>query len=293
MKKSIFSLIIGALVALTSCSWSNEMPIHSQTGELIATFTVKIPAETRVRVVAGKTIATDYVLAPLGEKNRGNLMMTFNKKSQKTLLNVPLEQSYKINIKGESSNFYSSTFSFNNQVESYIKNTKINFVKAKVGDFYMKDGTWLPGVTKLTSEQKDNCIGIVYKVNTDGKSGKIVSLDETNKNWYEACTWQSKKILPNGKRWRCPTKDELKRLYCAYADITDTGNRSTSAIIGVKDKFNTQLTAAGGARLTDDYYWSSTEYFDFSAFYVGFNNGYTNGFGGKIFNARVRVVSAF
>lgn len=53
---------------------------------------------------------------------------------------------------------------------------------AKVGDFYMNDGTWLPGSTNLTEEQQAACIGIVYW------TGDPTTDDLALKNDYPNCT---------------------------------------------------------------------------------------------------------
>lgn len=50
MKKSILSLIAGAIVALASCSQSDEMPGQPQEGEQLATFTIQTPPTTRTDV---------------------------------------------------------------------------------------------------------------------------------------------------------------------------------------------------------------------------------------------------
>ena len=47
MKKSILSLIAGAIVALASCSQSDDMPGQPQEGVQTATFTIQTPATTR------------------------------------------------------------------------------------------------------------------------------------------------------------------------------------------------------------------------------------------------------
>lgn len=47
MKKSILSLIAGAIVALASCSQSDDMPGQPQEGVQTATFTIRTPAATR------------------------------------------------------------------------------------------------------------------------------------------------------------------------------------------------------------------------------------------------------
>lgn len=50
MKKSILSLIAGAIVALASCSQSDDMPGQPQEGAQTATFTIRTPAVTRSAV---------------------------------------------------------------------------------------------------------------------------------------------------------------------------------------------------------------------------------------------------
>ena len=55
-------------------------------------------------------LATDYLLAPLGEERLLNLTITFNNEAPKDFTNVPFEQSYKTNIKGEYSVFGTFTF---------------------------------------------------------------------------------------------------------------------------------------------------------------------------------------
>lgn len=52
MKKSILSLIAGAIVALASCSQSDEIPGQPQEGEQLATFTIQTPATTRADVTS-------------------------------------------------------------------------------------------------------------------------------------------------------------------------------------------------------------------------------------------------
>lgn len=74
------------------------------TGDMTHTFTgIEKAAKDAI-------LATDYLLAPLGEKRVVNLQITFNKETPKTVSNVPFQQSYKTNIKGEYSVF--DTFAF-------------------------------------------------------------------------------------------------------------------------------------------------------------------------------------
>lgn len=60
MKKSILSLIAGAIVALASCSQSDEMPGQPQEGEQLATFTIQTPVMTRTAGKLGRYIVEAY-----------------------------------------------------------------------------------------------------------------------------------------------------------------------------------------------------------------------------------------
>jgi hypothetical protein len=62
----------------------------------------------------------------------------------------------------------------------------------------------------------------------------------------------------------------------------------------VKDRLDSMLTKCGGDKLTDDYYWSSTEYSGTDAWNLNFSDGYVYRYGNKVTNQyRVRPVSAF
>ena len=160
----------------------------------------------------------------------------------------------------------------------------------KVGDYY-DDGT----------KQ-----GVVFYVDATGQHGKIVSLDQVEKEWcthaqynkgivvdassksdgkantdkvmsrsdraaYSAFVWCRAK----GKDWYLPAEDELKLLY------------------RVRDTINSTLKERGGNTLSDDdWYWSSTEDGKFCAWIVNMDGGdtYNNT---KYANNYVRAVSAF
>ena len=59
-----------------------------------------------------------------------------------------------------------------------------------------------------------------------------------------------------------------------------------------KQEINEALAYVGGAKFTDTWYWSSTEYYQFFAWYVNFSNGFTSGTY-KSFAYAVRAVAAF
>ncbi len=139
-----------------------------------------------------------------------------------------------------------------------IKSTEStqNIKTYKVGDYYNEKG-------------KE---GVVFEVSADGRSGKIVSLDETFAQWDDANVWCRNK----GDDWYLPAKDELKAIY---------KNKST---------INSTLTKHGVARLSGEY-WSSTESAEsaeFCAWLVYMNDGFTRG-DDKFRNSYVRAVSAF
>jgi serine/threonine protein kinase len=135
----------------------------------------------------------------------------------------------------------------------------------RIGDYYTRNG-------------KE---GVVFEVSDGGRHGKIVSLDETDAPWdscayedatgtktgansmsdgkantdkimnrsdseyFEAFVWCRKK----GKDWYLPAREELKTIY-----------NNKSAI-------NSTLAEHGGTELSK-WYWSSTEYDEFCAWYV-------------------------
>ena len=159
----------------------------------------------------------------------------------------------------------------------------------KVGDFY-DDGT----------KQ-----GVVFEVSEDGKHGKIVSLNEALLQWctdeqydedirvgansdrdgkintdivmqgcdcanYPPFMW----CREQGKEWYLPSKKELMAIY------------------DVKDLVNKTLAQYSYREITNDWYWSSTEYDEDCAWSVDMYNG--NTYDTNKYNlGYVRVVSAF
>lgn len=85
--------------------------------------------------------ATDFVLAPTAAGAMQGLKFQLNSEEEKTIAETAIQANYKTKIMGE---------------------YQPKPTPAMVGDFYMKDGTWLPGTTTLSAEQQADCIGIVY-----------------------------------------------------------------------------------------------------------------------------------
>ena len=160
----------------------------------------------------------------------------------------------------------------------------------KIGDYYNENGKK----------------GVVFEVSDDGRHGKIVSLDMAAGEWctkeqydreivvgassetdgkantdrvmarsdseaYPAFVWCRDK----GRDWYLPAKDELESIYAA------------------KEKINVTLERLGMRKLGKTlWYWSSTEYNVFCAWYVTMDGGYDDSYY-KFGNYYVRAVSAF
>ena len=153
--------------------------------------------------------------------------------------------------------------------------------------------------------------GVVFAVSDDGRHGKIVSLDQTKKQWctdgkYNTNEQPKKKSVlgassdsdgkantdrvmaradsanypafqwcrAKGQEWYLPSKEELELLY------------------KVKDKVNKTLQYQSMKELNDFYYWSSAEKDSKSAWHVNMGYGGTN-YGSKGSSYYVRAVAAF
>ena len=143
--------------------------------------------------------------------------------------------------------------------------------------------------------------GVVFEISDGGRHGKIVSVDQAaevswgpegvnapadsetngkantdaimalaNRGSYPAFTWCRGK----GPNWYLPALNELQAIY-----------RN-------KDAINATLRAQGYTEISNRWYWSSTEFNEFSAWHVSTRYGYTSS-GGKYYDGYVRAVSAF
>ena len=158
-----------------------------------------------------------------------------------------------------------------------------------VGDYYYADGTWS---STYTNNASNPCIGIVFAVNADGKSGKIVSLDEPEANWngntnnvgrLKWSTDRTSRIGASSSTEGTANMTKIKAV-AGYSATTypaaawcDAKNspaitgiswylpavREMEALRDVRDPINTALTAAscqvlfGSERVNT--YWTSTE----------------------------------
>ena len=227
-------------------------------------------------------LATDYVLAPLAEKNVLNLVVQLNAEPQKAIANVPFEQNYKTNIKGEYSNLYACAFTVSNQVEDYGNNPDIGVGSVQAGDYYLSDGTLISKDETLSDAQKATCTGIVFEVNADGKSGKIVGVTQSNLAWSteNVATGATDRndgranmatiaryIADNGKSW--DDYPAFKRV-AQQNGHTDGGWDESdpwylptldelSALYSTRLAVNASLAAIGAEEFAANFYWASSE----------------------------------
>ena len=196
------------------------------------------------------------------------------------------------------------------------------------GDFYMKDGSVL---SRVTSSNKADCIGIVYWVPTvtdplDSHKatwleehstcihGLVVGLKEQQSQWgtYGETTYITDSKTDGIFRGYSNTK-RLVSEHSGYAIVSaynslksgvtlPSGKTSGWYVPSVgelmklyqaKDKVNTSLSTLGSTSLSSSYYWSSGENsLNSGAWYVGLHNGNVYGYN-KGNNYFVRLSFAF
>lgn len=111
--------------------------------------------------------------------------------------------------------------------------------------------------------------GVVFEVKNGGRSGKIISLDETKDSWDDAKSWCRGK----GDGWYLPSKGELLVVY------------SNKSLVN-------KMLIGKGEGLDLLWYWTSTGYDEFCAWGVDMGNGLTSR-NRKRYDFYVRAVSAF
>jgi hypothetical protein len=208
-------------------------------------------------------------------------------------------------------------------INSDWKGTEEETIPAKVGDYYYKDGTWS---STYTNDSSNPCIGIVYEVNADGKSGKIMGLTENNLS-NNSKQWSTENIVTGATN----TTDGRANMttianlitngskswdtYSAFKWVTEQNNNTdnwdaatdkwylpaidelstfyTAYDTYGKDNFNAKITQAGGTKLSSIYYYpSSTENDNTTYYHKQFNDGKT-GTQNKINNNAVRCIRTF
>ncbi|MEG1660837.1 MAG: DUF1566 domain-containing protein, partial [Bacteroides sp.] len=121
-----------------------------------------------------------FVLSSVATADLTDLTFQYNAEATFTVTQAPLKANFITNIIGHYTSAKSTTFIVTADGEWEIPDKEVGFAKAKVGDFYYEDKTFS---STYTNDLKNPCIGIVFVVNADGYTGKIVGLTEPEVNW--------------------------------------------------------------------------------------------------------------
>ncbi|MEG0900155.1 MAG: hypothetical protein RSF40_10665 [Oscillospiraceae bacterium] len=163
------------------------------------------------------TLGTSYLIAAKGaSKTLLEITATLNNETPKVVSNVPFERNYRTNISGPYSSKYNETLTVICEGVWGTPENNVTFPKVKVGDFYYSDKTY-----STTYDKSRTCIGIVFVVNADGMTGKIVGLTQS----------------PIGKVWGDENTDESLTVLGIRSD-TDGATATKNMIIAHKDKTN-------------------------------------------------------
>ena len=232
------------------------------------------------QVAANATLATDYILAPKDEDRVLNLTIQLNSESPKTIPNAPLRQCFSTRIKGEYSTL--GRFTFSVTADDGWDGTKEHEVKElpKVGDYYYKDNTWS---TENKATDANPIIGVVYKINDDGTTGKVVSPTEgTNLKWGPTDVTTGATSTKNGKEntdkvfaliaSQSYTLSDYPIFNACQEQRTNTGNdrwyipgsSDYAHLFNAASTINNKITAISGGTgvVIPDYsnfYWTSEE----------------------------------
>lgn len=140
-----------------------------------------------------QTLFSDYIFTD-ASSTLGSIALTFTAAADKELLpvtipaGIPLKRNYKTNATGSlisEKPAPTDGVKLTVTMDAGWTGTEEKIIPAKVGDYFYADGTW---GTAYINDASNACIGIVFEVNADGKSGKIVSLDETTVTWATSGT---------------------------------------------------------------------------------------------------------
>lgn len=130
-----------------------------------------------------QTLFSDYIFTD-ATSILGAIELTFTGTDKELLPvtipdGIPLKRNYKTNASGNlisekpaPTNGVKLTVTMNTNWSSPEDDVDLD---AKVGDYFYSDGTWS---TYLKAGK--TCIGVIFQVNADGRSGKIVSLKESD-----------------------------------------------------------------------------------------------------------------
>ena len=230
------------------------------------------------QAAANTTLATDYILAPKDEDKVLNLTIQLNTEDPKPIPNAPFRQCFSTHIKGEYSTF--GQFTFTVTADDGWDGTNEVKELPKVGDYYYKDNTWS---TENKATVNNPIIGVVYKVNDDGTTGKVVSLTEgTNLTWGSTSVTTGATSKTNGKEntdkvfaliaSQSYTLSDWPIFNACQEQRTSTGNdrwyvpgRSDYAhLFNAVSTINNKITAiSGGTGVVipsySNFYWTSEE----------------------------------
>lgn len=246
------------------------------------------------QVAANATLATDYILAPKDEDKVLNLTIQFNTESPKSVTNAPFRQCFSTHIKGEYSSF--GRFTFTIDAEDDWDGTNEVKETAKVGDYYYKDGTWSTDAKTITDNP---IIGVVYKVNDDGTTGKVVSLTEgTNLKWGSTGVTTGATSITGKENTdkvfaviasQSYTLSDYPIFNACQEQRTNTGNngwyvpcdKEYVALFKVKSTINDKIKAISGTEVIaptgeSDGYWTSRENSNIGAFIMQSDTSSTN-----------------
>ena len=168
------------------------------------------------------------------------------------------------------------------------QSVELSPVTYQVGDYY-DDGKRL---------------GVVFAVSDDGRHGKIVSLDQTAREWCTKGLFEKKSVVgassdSDGKSntdkvmARADSEKYPAFQWCrAKGDEWYLPSKEELTLLGqVRDKVNKTLSDKS-MEVLDEWYWSSMEKDSKFAWFVRISNGYTDSLNKSNFFG-VRAVSAF
>ncbi|WP_455627756.1 DUF6562 domain-containing protein [Parabacteroides chinchillae] len=260
-------------------------------------------ADITIKGQTCKILFSDYVFTAT-DGTMGGIELTFTGtetlKNKSIPANIPLKRNNWVRAAGNLITTDASGYDPNltmtvDMTTGWVNQDIPDIDGARVGDYYYKDETWS---STYTNNSSNPCIGIVYEVNADGKSGKIVSLDEPPANWSGTndagrlswgpmATQTNATSLTDGLQNMATIKnlsndfsnyDAFRWVHARNPSDTDYSTATTgvwylpardelkalydsygaTSYIG-KDNFNNKLTNAGGTAITQIYYTSSTE----------------------------------
>lgn len=277
------------------------------------------------------TLFSDYILTSSGDQEiHGEIELTFTKQDNATAelqtvtipAGIPLKRNYITNAAGSlisevplPANTVLLTVDINSEWTTPDEEYNIG---PKVGDYYYDDETY-----STTLNAAKTCIGIVYEVNADGKSGKIVGLTQEITKWSTETGETGTTNTTDGRANMATISDLIANSgdskswddYPAFKWVTEqNGNADNwdaqndkwylpakdelAALYNAyetygNDNFNAKLTTASGRKLDDiGYYWSSTERNSDNSWYTSFSGSGTDT-SGKIYNLRARCIREF